>query len=69
MANWFKHCVPSSPFSIGLKHMKSLCVVLAIVFAISVEASLREKRQLFGGVLGGFLGDGGYHQGAFETLN
>jgi hypothetical protein len=46
--------------------MKSLCVVLAIVFAISVEASQREKRQLFGGVLGGFLGDGGYQQGAFK---
>jgi hypothetical protein len=49
--------------------MKSLCVVLAIVFAISVKAAPREKRQLFGGTLGGFLGDGGYHHGAFETLN
>jgi hypothetical protein len=39
----------------------SLCVVLAIV-----EAAPREKRQLFGGVLGGFLGDGGYQQGAFK---
>jgi hypothetical protein len=46
-----------------------LCVVLAIVFAISVEAAPREKRQLFGGLLGGFLGDRGYHHGAFETLH
>jgi hypothetical protein len=46
--------------------MKSLCVVLAIVFAISVEAAPREKRQLFGGVLGGFLRDRGCQQGAFK---
>ncbi|EFX73566.1 hypothetical protein DAPPUDRAFT_109659 [Daphnia pulex] len=43
--------------------MKSLCVVLAIVFAMSVEAAPREKRQLFGGLLAGFLGDGDYQQG------